>query len=46
MRTLTGGVVSRGSGSNTIGSTITASSTSATAPTSRLRPRRFSVSTS
>ena len=45
MRTLTG-AVPRGSGSNTIGSTITAASTSATAPTRRRRPRRFSVSTS
>ena len=46
MRTLTGGALPLGSESNTIGSTITAASTSAMAPTSRRRPRRFSVLTS
>ena len=39
-------VVIEGSGSKTIGRTMTAASTRATAPTSRRRPRRFSASTS
>src|SRR5258706_3019473 len=46
MRTLTGGALPLGSESKTIGSTMTAASTSAMAPTSRRRPRRFSVLTS
>ena len=46
MRTLTGGALPFCSGSNTIGRTMTAASTSAMAPTRRRRPRRFSVLTS